>query len=243
MKKKPYYLAYEDRYQKVYKAGAELWGYSPDDEELISTLTAWVEENHIKGKCIIEFACGEGGAGVILSKLGCIYHGVDIAPSAVEKARAALKSYPNATVSLLDMVNQQVGEVFDAALDVMGLHMLVTDQDRENYLNNAFSCLKSGAPMLFYRESYRVNAYEGQVASFDDWLAKTGEDYETPMQRFATYGNKKVEVYIPLLPARAKTREGYIHEMTKAGFVVDSIQEMETSENITYSVSIYVHKP
>jgi len=46
----PYYTAYENRYQKVYEAGAERWGHSPDDEELISTLTAWVEENQLKGK-------------------------------------------------------------------------------------------------------------------------------------------------------------------------------------------------
>jgi len=243
MELKPYYTVYENRYQKVYEAGAERWGHSPDDEGLITALKAWVEENRLKGKRVIEFACGEGGAGVILSRLGCIYHGIDIAPSAVEKARAALKSYPNTKVSMLDMVKQQIDEKYDAALDVMGLHMLVTDSDRANYLNNAFSCLKSGAPMLFYRESYRVNAYEGPVASFDDWLAITGEDYKTPEQRFAKCGDKEVEVYIPLVPARARNREGYMREMTEAGFKVDAIIEMETNNEIVYSASIYVHKP
>lgn len=240
---KPYYTAYENRYQKVYEAGAERWGHSSDDEELISTLTAWVEQNQLKGKRIIEFACGEGGAGVILSKLGCIYHGVDIAPSAVEKARTTLKNYPNATISLDNMVKQQIWGVYDAALDVMGLHMLVTDSDRANYLNNAFSCLKNGAQMLFFRESYRVNAYEGLVSSFDDWCAITGDDYETPEQRFARCGNNEIEVYIPIVPARAKNCEGYMREMTELGFVVDAIKEMETSNNIILSASIYVHKP
>lgn len=240
---KPYYTAYENRYQKVYEAGAERWGHSTDDEELNSTLTAWVEDNRLKGKRVIEFACGEGGAGVILSRLGCIYHGIDIAPSALEKARVVLKNYPNAKVSLLDMVNQQIDEKYDAALDVMGLHMLVTDSDRANYLYNAFSCMKSGAPMLFFRESYRVNAYEGPVSSFDDWLALTGEDYITPEQRFARCGNKEVEVYIPLLPARAKNWEGYMREMAEAGFKVDAIVEMGINNEIVYSASIYVHKP
>ena len=242
MEMKPYYTAYENRYQKVYEAGAERWGHSPDDPELISLLTAWVEKNQLRRKRIIEFACGEGGAGVILSKLGCIYHGVDIAPSAVEKARATLENYPNAKVSLLDMVSQQIDEKYDAALDVMGLHMLVTDSDRANYLNNAFSCLNSGAPMLFFRESYRVNAYEGPVASFDYWLALTGDDYKKPEQRFAECGNNKVEVYIPLVPARAKNREGYMREMIEAGFKVNAILEMETNSKIVYSASIYVCK-
>jgi Ribosomal protein L11 methylase len=236
-------MAYENRYQKVYEAGVERWGYSPEDKELVRTLTSWVEENQLKGKQIIEFACGEGAAGMILSKLGCIYHGVDIAPSAVEKSKITLKNYPKATVSLLNMVNQQVSETYDAALDVMGFHMLVTDFDRANYLKNVYACLKSGAPMLFFRESYRLDAYEGRVDSFDDWLSITDDDYEKPQQRFAKNGNNDIEVFIPLIPARAKTQEGYICEMTKIGFDVDLFQEIKVSKSIINSASIYVHKP
>lgn len=64
----------------------ERWGHSPDDEILYNTLKTWVEENGLKGKKIIEYACGEGACGVILSELGCIYHGVDISPFAIEKS-------------------------------------------------------------------------------------------------------------------------------------------------------------
>jgi len=56
---------------------------------------------------------------------------------------------------------------YDAALDMMGLYMLITDSDGKNYYKNAFSCLKSGAPMLFFREFYRESAYEGPVLFFD----------------------------------------------------------------------------
>lgn len=58
--KKPYYMAYEKRYQAVFSAGAERWGHSPNDDALYSTLKAWVEENDFKGKSIIKYACGEG---------------------------------------------------------------------------------------------------------------------------------------------------------------------------------------
>jgi hypothetical protein len=141
------------------------------------------------------------------------------------------------------MVNQKVDGIYDAGLDVMGLHMLVTDSDRSNYLKNAFSCLKNGAPMLFFRESYAVNAYEGQVGSFDDWLAITDGDHETAQQRTVKCKNNEIEVYVPLVPARAKTREGYIHEMMEIGFAIDTIQAMEASNKIIYSASIYVYKP
>ena len=82
----PYHLSYEARYKKVYAAGADYWGHTPDDEELTEVLTGWVARHNLKGKRIIEFFCGEGASGVILSKLGCIYHGVDISPTALEKA-------------------------------------------------------------------------------------------------------------------------------------------------------------
>ncbi|MCL2407922.1 MAG: hypothetical protein FWC95_08335, partial [Defluviitaleaceae bacterium] len=91
--------------------------------------------------------------------------------------------YPAATVSLLDMVNEQAGGEFDAAIDIMGLHMLVLDDDRKKYLKNAYSVLKSGAPMLFYKESHSEDAYEGIVATFDEWLKISGADYETATEK------------------------------------------------------------
>ena len=53
-----------------------------------------MEENNLQGKTMIEYACGEGACGVILSELGCIYHGVDISPSAIAKYKELLKNYP-----------------------------------------------------------------------------------------------------------------------------------------------------
>ena len=64
MSEKPYYLAYEERYKKAYKAGAEFWGHTPDDAELKNYLTEWVNRHNLKGKRIIDFGCGEGASGV-----------------------------------------------------------------------------------------------------------------------------------------------------------------------------------
>lgn len=71
---KSYYLAYESRYKKVFEEGVERWGHAPDDEVLREALTKWVADNGLHGKKIIEFACGEGASGVVLSQLGCLYH-------------------------------------------------------------------------------------------------------------------------------------------------------------------------
>lgn len=243
MDEKPYYLVYEERYRKVYEAGAERWGHAEDDSGLRASLTEWVTRHDLRGKRVVEFACGEGASGVILSQLGCLYQGVDIAPSAVAKAKAALADYPGAQVALLDMVHQQAEGPFDAALDVMGLHMLVVDADRAGYLRNVQSCLRGGAPFLLFREAYRENADDRPVESFQSWLELTGDDYRTPQTRYAGPADAQVEVQIPLVPARAKTEAGYRKELLEAGFTMDRFVPMAEDMHIVSSAAIYAHKP
>ena len=241
----PYYKAYEKRYQAVFAAGAERWGHSPDNEVLYNTLKSWVEENNLQGKSIIEYACGEGAGGAILSELGCVYHGVDISPSAIEKSKQLLETYPNATVEVLDMVKESVNKKYDAALDCMGFHMLITDNDRYLYLKNAYNSLKENSSMLFFRESYRRDgAYHGAVNSVEEWAHITGEDYQTPQSRQVknSYDGGVVEVLIPLLPARAKDKNGYIEEFENIGFDVEKFIEMDVSTAIPHSATIYVRK-
>ena len=241
----PYYLAYEKRYQAVFSAGAARWGHSPDDDVLYNTLQSWVEENDLQGKSILEFACGEGACGVILSELGCIYHGVDISPSAIEKSKELLKKYPNATVDVLDMVKEQVGKQFDAALDCMGFHMLITDQDRACYLHNAYHSLKENAPMLFFRESYRKEGtHQGVVHTLEEWEQITGDDYKTPqLRQIRNSGDGSMaEVFLPLVPARAKDKTGYIEEFENTGFNVEKFVEMDVSADVPHSARIYVRK-
>jgi len=235
----PYYHAYERRYRTAHEAGAVFWGHTPDDPGLTEALTDWVMINNLAGKRVIEFACGEGASGVILSRLGCIYHGVDVSPTAVERARLTLADCPDATVSRLDMAKWQPDGTYDAALDVMGLHMLVTDPDRAAYLKNALLCLKPGAPMLFFREMHVGDADDGYIGSFDEWQTKTGGDYETPRDLCFQKDGADVEIRLPYVPGRAKTKDGYNRELTAAGFAVESIEVVEPSRNVQDSVAIY----
>ena len=86
--------------------------------------------------------------------------------------------------------------VFDAALDVMGFHMIITDADRRSYLGNMFRSLRPGAPAFFIHESYREEAYSGPVASFADWERISGSDYSIPQER--QIGDTGKTVLIPL---------------------------------------------
>ena len=99
--------------------------------------------------------------------------------------------------------------------------------------------------MLFFRESYRrEGTYQGTVNSFDEWVKITGEDYETLQNRYVRNKkeNKDVEVFIPLLPARAKDEKGYVKEFENVGFKIEKFIEMDVSEAIVSSASIFVRK-
>ncbi len=244
--REPYYMAYEKRYQAVFSAGAQRWGHSPSDAVLCEALEAWVKVNQLQGKRVVEFACGEGACGVILSQLGCVYCGVDVSPSAIEKSKALLKKYPHASVRVLDMVKEKPEGEFDAALDCMGLHMLITDADRTCYLRNAYDALKKNAPMLFFRESYRQEGtHRGVGNSIEEWRKITGDDYETPQLRQVRNDadGRMVDVLIPLVPARARDEAGYRAEFEGIGFAVEKFVPMDASSAIAQAASIYVRKP
>lgn len=238
----PYYGAYEKRYSAVYAAGARYWGFTPDNAELREILRSWVEENSLTGRLVLEFACGEGAAGATLSSLGCIYTGADYAPSAVERARQTLAPYPDATVLQLDLTREHVQGVFDAGLDIMGFHMMVTDSDREAYLANMHSSLVPDAPALFLFENCRADAYSGEVKTFDDWVRITSSDYITPQPRNIVNDGVEYNVEIPLVPARAKNREGYISEFERAGFAVERLIECADNPYCPYAAHIYARR-
>lgn len=238
----PYYTAYEKRYRTVYEAGEYIWGHTSDDEELNQLLTGWVEKHALCGKRVVELGCGEGAGGVILSRLGCMYQGYDIAPSALEKANALLAGFPGARADRIDLVKDVLPEnAFDAALDVMGFHMIVTDSDRKAYLHNMFRAVKPGSPVFFIHESYREDAYSGPVQTFADWERISESDYSVPQER--EIGQTGKTVLLPLVPARAKNKKDYMDELTAAGFVVDEFIEMGLNRKCVYSASIRAHKP
>lgn len=132
---------------------------------------------------------------------------------------------------------------FDAAFDVMGLHMLITEGDRDRYLKNAFDCLRAGAPMLFYRESYRQEEDERPVGSYEEWVSRTGCDYKTPELRKTTDCGREKEVMLPLIAARARSKEGYLGEMRRAGFLPDDFRPDAPNDQCVCSASFCVHKP
>ena len=231
-----YYRAYDERYRLTAEAGIGLWGHSEADLE--GTLTRWVDENSLRGKRIVEFACGECSSGVILSKLGCRYLGIDVSPVVVEKSRERLKDFPGAEVICMDLVKDAPEGKFDAALDISGLHMLVVDAHRAAYLRNMADCLDSGAPVLLHCEAFREDYPDYTVESLDKWAEIVGIDFETP-QRREMNGR---EVMLRTLPARPLSRDGYKNELMRAGIMMENLFPMNQQGGIFLAAEIHGRK-
>lgn len=240
---KPYYEAYESRYRAVQAVSPELfWGNSPDDPELNALLADWVGRFALREKSVVEFCCGEGGSARILAALGCKYQGYDLSPSAITKAANVLKGLPDASVATRDLVQEPLPAAsFDAALDVMGLHMLVVDADRRAYLLNMLNALRPGAPALFLYQLYRPDACSQPVDSLADWERINGVDYSRPEAR--RIGGGEQTVLLPRIPGRARNQAEYVAELESVGFVVDEFSEMPETQKVPSACLLHVHKP
>lgn len=66
---------YEDRYRRVYSAGARFWETPIPTKELVDFIKTW---NLPKGIKVIEFGCGEGRDSIFLAKSGFNVTAVDM---------------------------------------------------------------------------------------------------------------------------------------------------------------------
>ena len=236
----PYYAAYEDRYRSVYAQGVRYWTACPDElaaveravEPFLDDLGASTDMR------VAEFGCGEGYAGELVVRRGYRYTGIDIAPSAAEKARDRLSgSGTPAHVLVGNVLRLPFPDAsFGAALDVSCLHMLVVDADRRAYLREARRVLVPGAPMLFCHAAFRPDATDDEVSSHEQWLAMTGVDLGTAEEREAWHDGRPVTITSPRLAARAQSADGYRAEMANAGFRFGESRVAKDGQSITFAV-------
>lgn len=217
-----YYEAYEDRYRRIHAAGGH-WGHRADDAGLRTAIADMAGRFGLVGGHIIEFMCGEGAGGAIACTLGLEYTGVDISPSAIDSARALLSNTAKAHLICADATRFRAERPFDAALDALGLHMLITDLDRAAYLASVHDALKPGAPFLLYHDAYSEEACQAPIASLSDWQRETGVQPDMLDERTVSTPGGEVTLLLPRLPARPQSRVGYERELNAAGFSMESL--------------------
>jgi SAM-dependent methyltransferase len=233
-----YYAAYEQRYQAVYAQGVRHWTAFPSElEEIRSDVSPFLSGTGLPSNSrLIEFGCGEGYVGELVVAHGFRYTGMDLAESALDRARERLPDDGDvATVIHGDITNLSGirSASFDAGVDVGCLHMLLIDSDRRRYLNEAHRILVKGAPMLIKDALSTDPRCDEPVGTVDTWLDRFAIDVVTKERREAWSDDGSVAVDLSLLPARPRTLDGYREELTSAGFTVEQHNVSDDSMRVT----------
>lgn len=220
---KPYYTAYEKRYRAIYRQGIPYWTADPSElKSIILTIDGFLTRHHISAQAnIAEFGCGEGFVAVYLLEQGYAYTGIDMSPSALEKASQRIASYGDQGLLLqADLLNitSFTEETYDAGIDVGCFQMLVLDADRQLYLNNLYRMLKPGAPVLFCRSAFDADAIENHIETYEQWLHIAKQDVDTPELRNAWKDGMPYPIQLPRIAVRPRNLVQYQQELEFAGF-------------------------
>lgn len=165
---------YEDRYRRVYSAGARFWETPIPTEELAEFLK---ERDFPKGSRVIEFGCGEGRDSIFLAKSGLKVTAVDIAPSAIRRAKewaeeegVEVDFQVNDATALKGIPDKQ----YDLGINIGCLQMFREFEDRQRHFSEAFRVLKPKA--LFFLCNMAVLTQEEARQQFPPWMdmAKSG---------------------------------------------------------------------
>lgn len=151
--------------------------HTVDDEAFKMALSYWGIFNKIRDVYkIVDFACGDATAGMILSKnyKNLIYHGFDNNPNIVDEANKKLHEYPKATAFLHDNINDKINEIYNAAIDSNFLYLLHDKKERVIYLRYAYNCLEIGSPMLFFVQSTDSSGLKEIKADYESDILTAG---------------------------------------------------------------------
>ncbi|MBN1619480.1 class I SAM-dependent methyltransferase [candidate division WOR-3 bacterium] len=220
-KGKPYYSAYDKRYKSVYSQGVDYWSSFPEViEGVITVLTSLLPViSTADNMKLIELGCGEGCYAGHISKMGIKYTGLDISETAVSKAKKRFDDRKIKFISGDMTVCREIKEnAFDFALDISSLHMLVVDQDRNKYLSTVERILKPGGRAIFLNESYRENSIKCRIETYEQWLSISGTDVDSSETRKAFQNGLPINIDIPRIACRPKSKDQYRDEILSHGF-------------------------
>jgi len=166
---------YEDRYQRVYNAGARFWETPIPTEELADFVRKWEMPRRTR---VIEFGCGEGRDSIFLAKSGFTVTAVDIAPSAIERASEWAEEEGVEVDFQVNDVTALKGipdEVYDLGVNIGCLQMFPEYEDRQRHFSEAFRVLKTEA--LYFLCNHAVLTQEEVKQQFGpEWTPpKVGE--------------------------------------------------------------------
>ena len=236
----PYYSAYEKRYKAVYEQGIPYWTAFPDELAAVhGSVDRFLTSYDIPADGhVTEFGCGEGFVGDLIAGRGLRYTGIDLSRSALAKAGERLHRFGTRAALVhgdLTKLSMLSDSSFDAGMDVRCLHMLVVDADRKKYLAEARRVLTDDAATLFV-EGLNDHASDHAIEDFEDWLAHSKIDIDTPEDRPAWVEGREATIRLPRIPARSKSVVQYQREMSEAGFLWLEHEILGDERSIAFTV-------
>ena len=149
-------------WESRWRTPAACWlgrGVSP---EVVAAVDAgWLR----RGGRALDAGCGEGRVAEWLSRNGFMAVGVDIAPSAIERARAVCGEGVALRFAVADLRRETpgTGAPFDVVVDRGCFHQM-RDRDASAYAANLASLCAADARLLIFHRAYRKGVPHGDPA-------------------------------------------------------------------------------
>jgi len=203
--------AYEKRYRKVYDEGIEFWEEPLPTESLVRFLRSF---HRTKGLRAVDMGCGEGRDSIFLVKKGFNVTAIDVSRSAVKRAKKWSKREGLPIEFLLaDVTHLPIRDnIYDLAVNVACLHMIINQQVRDMHLCESYRILKHNG---IY---FSCNIGTDEPISVTEFYKKIGKMPGNLIPRKIKVQGKEKEVYLPIIAAWPKSKEQYLKEFQRAGF-------------------------
>jgi|GEM_PF-1454722 hypothetical protein len=82
--------------------------------------------------------------------------------------------------------------------------------------------------MVLFIELFREDAYDGPIDSFDEYMNLFAPDLTTLEERSAFNAGKEVKIKLAQVPARPRSKAGYLSELGRYGFEVLTFTVLES---------------
>lgn len=212
-----YYETYDSRYKTAHENGF-LWMEPNFDNIILETIEKYDIDKDAE---ILDMGCGEGRNCLHLLKLGYNITGTDCSTEAIETCKKlAQERGLEGKFCVIDSVANEDPKKYDFIYSIAVLHMLLTDEDRLNFLENLKNSLKSNGIAMI--------AVEG-----DGKKESATKIEDTFQERDFTIDNKTIK--IAAISLRIVNWEKLNQELETAGlevidsFVSDGIDDFDNS--------------
>lgn len=233
-----YYFGYDERYKKVYEAGANLWESDQPNGSLLMML-----QKHpylLQGR-IIDLGCGEGRDSLYLAQQGLEVTGLDVSKAALDKARLRASELKLTCVTFVETnviyLRNVKSATYDLALNMGCLHMMTDEQHRRRHLERVYEILKTGG--YFMVDHCKQNWGKGfySIPNYE----KVADDLvpgKSIARRIRT-DRGEVEIDLEVLPFSERSEQELIDEITEVGFETVEVYQTDTEAFGNSVVSLF----